>query len=329
MWVIAKLVMVFILTLVLIVVVLFLSDKLGFGDEVNGSYDFDPRSIPQDLNAYLNEQEAQVPNLRQDLRKQIIWAETPGEKQDLAIVYFHGFSGSNQEMQPVPQRVARALGANLYLGRWTGHGRDGDSMGEARGKDWLLDAAEGLEIGSRIGERVILMGTSFGGSMATIAATDAEMSKKIDAIVLTVPNFALVNSASIILTWPGVRIWGPWVAGKYREFEPKNELHRKYWTPRYPNQATISLGQITKFVQGRRYEDIAQPTLFLYSNEDTVVQPQAIREAIKRWGGPTEVEVIRPGDGIDVDGHVVTGDALSPGSTEFVIDRIIQWAKGL
>jgi len=329
MWGFIKMVLSIVAGLVLLVAAMFAADWLKLSHEVDGTYDFDPASIPEDLDAYLEAKESSVPNLRHELRKQILWAGEVGEKKDLALVYFHGFSGSNQELQPVPQRVADALGANLYLGRWTGHGQDGDAMGEARGNDWLVDAAESLEIGTRIGERVIVMGTSFGGSMTTIAAADPVMSDKVDAIVFTAPNFALANPATPILTLPGIRTWGAWVAGEYREFVPKNDLHRRYWTPRYPNQAAISLGHITKFVQGLSYEQISQPALFIYSEEDTVVKPSAIRAAIKRWGGPTETEVIQPGEGIDKDGHVITGDNLSPGSTELVIDRIVHWVNAL
>ena len=328
MWILAKLTLAIVAALLLIVVLMVGSTYFGLNDEVDGSYDFDPSSIPEDLDRYLLDTEGQVPNLRHELRKQIVWAGEAGKKQDLAIVYFHGFSGSNHELQPVPQRVAKALGANLYLGRWTGHGRDGDAMGEARTEHWMVDAAEALEIGSRIGDKVILMGTSFGGSMSVIAASDPEMTQKIDGLILTVPNFGLQNPLAPILTLPGVRSWGPIVAGEYREFEPKNELHAKYWTPKYPNQASISLGHITKFVRSLRYEDINQPTLIVFSDSDTVVRPEATRAAASRFGGSVELELIAPGEGIDPDGHVITGDNLSPGSTEFVIDRMIRWIEG-
>ena len=329
MWILFKLVFAIAVALVILIGAMFAADWLKLSHEIDGSYDFDPASIPHDLDAYLESQEALVPNLRKELRKQIHWAGEPGKKQDLAIVYFHGFSGSNHELQPVPQQVAQELGANLFLGRWTGHGQDTEAMGEARGHHWMLDAAEALEIGQRLGDRVILMGTSFGGSMTTIAAADPLMAEKIDGIVFVAPNFALANWATPILTLPGIRTWGPWVAGEFREFEPKNELHERYWTPRYSNQATISLGQITKFVQGINYENISQPALFIFSDEDTVVKSTAIRAAIKRWGGSTEMEVIESGSGVDKDGHVITGDNLSPGSTELVIDRITRWVSAL
>ena len=84
----------------------------------------------------------------------------------------------------MPEEVARALGANLFFTRLTGHGRTGAAMAEATAEDWLADMAEAMEIGRRLGQRVVVIGTSTGGTLAAIAATDPQLNAGLAGTVL-------------------------------------------------------------------------------------------------------------------------------------------------
>ena len=100
----------------------------GFGPrvETNTVTSFDPASIGTDPDAYLAASEAKVSDVHDNLQKEIIWAYPASKaKTPLAIIYIHGFSASKNETRPVPDMAAKALGANLYLTRLTGHGIDG------------------------------------------------------------------------------------------------------------------------------------------------------------------------------------------------------------
>ncbi|TIX13270.1 MAG: alpha/beta hydrolase, partial [Mesorhizobium sp.] len=64
---------------------------------------FDPSAIGDDPQAYLAREEAAVPNIRDGLEKEIIWANPMVHaKTPLAIVYIHGFSASKGEVRPLP-----------------------------------------------------------------------------------------------------------------------------------------------------------------------------------------------------------------------------------
>jgi len=134
---------------------------------------FDPEQIGRDLNGYLYSQERDVPSLRRQAQKHVLWADPVTKAQtEYSLVYIHGFSATMEEIRPVPDLVADALGANIFYARLTGHGRNGPAMGEARLADWRVDVAEALEIGRRIGRKVIVMSTSTGGSLTTLALAD-------------------------------------------------------------------------------------------------------------------------------------------------------------
>jgi len=139
--------------------------------------------------------------------KKIIWAQTPGEQMPLAIVYVHGFSASHLETAPLAARVAAQLHANLYSTRLRGHGRGSSAMLEGSVNGWVNDMHEAVEIGKRLGRRVVIMGTSTGGTLATWQAVQGDQ-EEIAALVLLSPNFGPADRRTEILTWPwGGRSW--------------------------------------------------------------------------------------------------------------------------
>ncbi len=69
------------------------------------------------------------------------------------------------------------------------------------------------------------------------------------------------------------------------------------------------------------------PALFLISERDLVVSPAATRRVAGRWGGDATLVTLEPGPGDDPMAHVLAGDILSPGMTDEVVARIVDWAR--
>lgn len=304
---------------------------IAFGNhsEIDGSYDFDPRQVTADLDEYLGQSEQGVPNLRQDAAKRIVWSGGSGEKTEWAVVYLHGYSATLEEIRPVPDMVAKALGANLFFTRLSGHGRDGDAMAEPMGADWLTDTAEAMEIGRRIGDKVILIGTSTGGTLAAIAAADPLMRKDLAGIVFVSPNFKINNPMASLMGWPGARWWGPKLAGETRSFEPRNEMQAKHWTTSYPMISTVSLVHLVNYADTLDYAGFETPALFMFSDDDQVVVASKTRDVAQKWGGDVALDVVSMGEGDDAYAHVIAGDIVSPGQNQRAVDRIVEWIKGL
>jgi pimeloyl-ACP methyl ester carboxylesterase len=62
--------------------------------------------------------------------------------------------------------VAREMGANIFYTRLRGYGVTTEEITRVRVDDWINDTWEAMEIGHRIGERVIVAGSSMGGDLA-------------------------------------------------------------------------------------------------------------------------------------------------------------------
>ncbi|MCM2281329.1 MAG: hypothetical protein NDI61_05715, partial [Bdellovibrionaceae bacterium] len=79
--------------------------------------------LPLDLDVFLVESERRVGRVKVEQEKRVFWADPATRaKTPLALVYIHGFSASRGEISPVPEDLARELGANLFMTRLTAHG---------------------------------------------------------------------------------------------------------------------------------------------------------------------------------------------------------------
>lgn len=296
---------------------------------VDASIKFNTSSLGGDLDAYLASEEHHFSDITPGTEKRIIWAGAAGAKTPYAVIYLHGYSASSEEIRPVPDDVAKALGANLFFTRFTGHGRGGAAMGQATAGDWINDTAEALAIGKRLGDKVIVISTSTGGTLAAIAATDPRLAPEMSGIVFISPNFGINDPLAFLLTWPLVRIWAPWVAGPVHSFVPINDRQAKFWTTSYPTVAAVPLGALVAYADRQDYSAAKAPALFIYTRADKVVRPDMTDRVVSRWGGPKQVvnPVMGPRD--DPSSHVIAGDILSPDQTAPTVALILGWAKGL
>ncbi len=290
---------------------------------------FDAAALPADLDAYLEEREAVVGGVTPGAEKRIVWAGASGGRTRWAVVYLHGFSATSEEIRPVPDLVAKGLGANLYFARFAGHGLGPDRFAGPSVNDWMIDVAEALAIGQRLGERVLVIATSTGGTLAAEAAVQPDLAAQMDGIVFVSPNFGLRGGVGTVLSLPYARVWAPWVAGRDRCFAPENARHAMFWTTCYPTVALIPMAAVVRHAAAADYSGVTLPALFLYSGADMVVSPAATGRVAAGWGGPVVVEKITVGADDDPYSHVIAGDTLSPSMTAPVAARVLDWAKGL
>jgi alpha-beta hydrolase superfamily lysophospholipase len=278
-----------------------------------------------DPELYIRSQEARIDGIRPGCEKQIVWATPDKQKTRYAIVYIHGFSASAGEARPLPDKVASALSANLFFTRLTGHGIDGAALGRAKIEDWLEDVAEAIAIGEALGDKIILMGTSTGGALATWALTQPHLAKRVAAAILISPNYGLKAAGAFLLNAPFARQIVHATLGRTRNAEARTELQRRIWTGTYPTEALLPMARAVSLARHAPVSTISTPTLFFYSPADKIVDPSATMKMASRWGGPHRLVPVADAD--DPNGHVLTGDAYSPSTTERVFTQICSWLE--
>lgn len=161
-----------------------------------------PVDLPDTPDEWLAQREQ---GIRTEVASYLQWAEGPGRQTDIAIIYVHGFSASPAELRPLPEDLARRLGANLLAVRLTGHGQDGPALAQARAQDWWRDLAQALSYGRQMGRKVVVLGMSTGATLVAEAARDRHLAAKFDAAILLSPNFRMRNKLAWALRLPWMR----------------------------------------------------------------------------------------------------------------------------
>ncbi|MGJ8594562.1 alpha/beta hydrolase [Sulfitobacter sp.] len=289
---------------------------------------FDESKLDKGVGTYLRWREAQVEGITEGVEKQVIWADGTEVQTDWAVVYLHGFSATSQEIRPVPDDVADALGANLVLTRLTGHGLDGDALAQATVQDWIDDTVEAIALGRKVGRKVVLIGTSTGGTLAVAVAVDYVMAN-VEGFVLISPNFGINNPLAKYLTWPAARYWMPLIGGAQRSFEPLNAEQAKYWTTEYLSVAVMPMAALVDRMAQQNFGVAVPPALFMFSDEDRVVDAQATRRVVADWFGLAEVWQPELTEADDPYAHVIAGDIMSPAQTGAVASKITEWIGAL
>ena len=273
-----------------------------------------------ELESYLSKSENCFADIKLGTGKKIQWNNaSTKQKTALSIVYLHGFSASRQEISPVCETLATKLNANLYLTRLTGHGQTGEAMREITLTTLLEDANEAFAIGRCLGDKVIIVGTSTGATLATYLA--AEHARDIHSLIFISPNFALKRNISKLLHLPFAKGILKVLQGDTYSFTPDNELQEKYWTTSYPSLALLPLMQLLKFTNKLKLEKIVTPLLCFYSEQDQVVSPRAIKNNFIRFGSPMK-KLVSISNPHGPQKHILAGDIISPNTTQEVLKEM-------
>ncbi len=283
--------------------------------------------LPDDLDVWAAQREVGVPDLREGDGRSIVWADPEVRgRTPLSLVYLHGFSADRHEMEPVISHLGADLGANVFFTRLAGHGRDGAAMAEATVEDWLADAVEALAVGARLGDRVALIGTSTGGTLASWVAARPEAGDRVAAMILVSPNFHPKDRNSRVFLQP----WGEKIAGlvigKERCWEPMNQAQQRHWTTCYPIEAITPMMALVERVRMMDLSSVTVPTLGIYSPDDNVVDARETDARMAAMTGARVVTVDVP-TATDPSHHVLAGDIVSPESNDDVRRLMLEFLR--
>ena len=313
----------------LIFVFVLISGILMSKKSIEFKSDFDPKLIGLDIDEYLKKSEEQITDIKEDVIKKVIWVNRPNQKTPISIVYLHGFTATSEELRPLPDMIAKDIKANLFFTRLTGHGRNSEAMELCSIKNWINDLHEAIEIGARIGEKIIILSSSTGGTISVTSALDEKLSKDIMGYIFVSPNFGINHRLASIITWPFSEYWLKLILGKTIKHYPRNDLNKKYWTMTYPTNALIPMAKLVNEVNDRDFSDIEKPALFYFSLEDKVVNPLKTKQFISGWGGKNTTKIIKLTGNDDKFSHVLAGSIISPNQTQHARKTMVNWIKNL
>lgn len=287
-----------------------------------------PPELPENIEAWLADTEQEIAAqyaLIPETEKRVSWHGKAGERTPYAVVNLHGFSATRQETAPLAERVAAALGANLFETRLAGHGHTEQPMHAVSAEAWLADTAEALAIGARLGDKTVVIGTSTGGTLA-LAMSGHQSAVTVSDIVVISPNVQPSDGKAAWLTRPAGPLLARLIAGDTRSWQAHNEQQARYWTTSYPIDAAVEVMRLVDLLQSQLPLRLEQNLLVLLSPGDTVVSPEATKEAFERIDAPRK-RLIEISDAGDPSNHVLAGDILSPDSTDDIAAAIVEFVS--
>jgi len=209
-----------------------------------------------------------------------------GAKVDRAIVFLHGFTSCPAQFAQLGQEYFEK-GFNVYLPRTPRHGlkdRLGNPLQGLTAEELAKFASQCVDIAQGLGERVIVVGLSGGGSMATWLS---QQRKDIDLAVPISPflgvgfipsklNRSLTN---LILLLPDFFMWWDPIN------KEKNPNSAPYSYTRYPLHAlfeNLRLGYVAE-AEARRVKPAAGSILTITNANDESINNEVVAEFEKIW----------------------------------------------
>jgi pimeloyl-ACP methyl ester carboxylesterase len=233
---------------------------------------------PSALESYIQGREA-LHHLKPDNEARVVWADSTRKKTPYSIVYLHGFSASQGEGDPVHRYIAKKYGCNLFLARLSQHGIDTvDAMVNLTADNYWESAKEALAVGRQLGDKVILMGTSTGGTQALqLAYTYPD---EVAALVLLSPNIAINDPNAWLLNDPwGLQIAHMVTGSNYIiSKEDYGPTWRQYWYPKYRSEAVVALEELLETTMTKdNFKKVTQPTAVFYFYKDETHQDSTVK----------------------------------------------------
>jgi esterase/lipase len=237
-----------------------------------------------EIKDWIDNNESTLDNIKPYNASKLEFYDSIPQKTAYSILYLHGFSASAGEGDPVHRNIARDLKANLYLPRLSDHGLiEKESMLNFTGQKYLDSATEALAIAKKIGEKVIVISSSTGGTLSLILGNDPQIA----ALLLFGPNIEIYDPKSKLLTLPwGLQI-AEWVLGsKYHNMNNITDEKKNYWTIRYRLESTVELQKLLETaMRPEVFQRITAPVFmgYYYKNEEEQDKVVSIPAMLKMY----------------------------------------------
>ena len=278
--------------LVILIIIYFLGPQPSTPN-YNNELPVIPRDASQ-LEKYIGDNEAKH-KLKPDNEARIVWFnDTAKEKTEYAVVYLHGFTASQEEGDPVHVEFAKKFGCNLYLARLAEHGIDTTNplANYTAEKSWR-SAVEAYIIGKQLGQKVILMSTSTGSTLAIKLCAEFP---EIAANIMMSPNIAINNPNAWMLNNHWGQQFAEIVEGKYRTSDDTTALYAQYWNHRYSTSSLVQLEELVEStMKESTFKKVTQPTLMLYyfkdkDHQDPVLKVSAMKRMFTQLATPESLK---------------------------------------
>ncbi|GAB4220618.1 MAG: alpha/beta hydrolase [Spirochaetota bacterium] len=271
----------FFIALAIVIVVLIAIDAY----QSHITYTYTPKKLPATFDEYyqMKLKESKEKGARPHNEEKLLKF---ADKTKIAMLYIHGYGASRGEGEYVIDTIAKKLKYNTYYLRLPGHGTNMDDHKNTEYYQLLDTAIEAAQMTKLLGDKLVIIGTSMGGAIATYIA--AEHPDIPDAVILVSPFYRFANPVGNAL------LFRPFfktvlLFAKYRErhdpYDDPNDNWTMYWYAKNYWASLHSLLDMSDLIaRDDVYRKVSCPVLLLYyykdnEHKDGSAQVEAMLEA--------------------------------------------------
>jgi len=253
---------------------------------------------PVQLEKWITDREQSL-KIKPENGARFIWAnDSVKGKTKYVLLYLHGFSACWIEGSPVNTDFARNFGCNAYFPRLAAHGLiTEDALLDMTPERLWESAKEALAVAGQLGEKVVIMSTSTGGTLSLKLA--AEFPEKIAGLIMFSPNIQINNDVAWLLSKPwGLQLARKSAGGNYRITSTDTTSNDcRYWYCKYRLEGIVYLQQLLEATMKEEvFKKVMIPVFLGYYYKDEKHQDQTVRvdAALKMFdqlGTPVDVKV--------------------------------------
>lgn len=263
-----------------------------------------------------------------------------------AILAIHGFGASRGEMEYTVDRIAAHFQANTYYMRLPGHGTNMDDHASVTFEDYLDSAELALAMMPKLGERIVVVGSSTGALLGTHLAS--RYPDRVAALIVASPLYEFRTPAAVLFYIPGAMPLAELALGEIRDAswreDPEDRLrpgYNDYWLTQQKLRATLPLSNLRRYiVNDTTFGRISSPVLMFYyyrdeDHQDQTVNVQAMLERFSQLGRLTTSNALNRAVAIEDGHHILLSqyvrtdkERILSESIEFLEDVERQAAEG-
>jgi pimeloyl-ACP methyl ester carboxylesterase len=206
------------------------------------------------------------------------------KKMPRALVFFHGFTNCPQQFVQLSERYHQQ-GCNVIIPRMPFHGmKDRKQMKHLTAEDLAMLLDDAIDIAQGLGDEVVVVGLSGGGTLATWAA---QFRNDVDRVVIIAPwlsvpfapNWLVYSVVWLVLVLPDFYVW----------WDPIRREKRDWGVPHaYPGFSSHAMGQMmrlgaTVLKTSRTQPPAARSVVMVTNAADKTVDNQICYEIVGRW----------------------------------------------
>ncbi|MCX8065734.1 MAG: lysophospholipase [Candidatus Hydrogenedentes bacterium] len=205
----------------------------------------------------------------------------------IAILLIHGFAGCPNNFERLPYNLTETLNTRVKALLLPGHGTHPLDF-EKISTDILLDAViEEIIKLKKQHEKLIVLGHSMGGTLATLACVKTDF----DGLILASPYYGITFNPKLIFPaekW--IRFLSPFVRWVFTPPSEQPILKKEvaeniisyHWIPVKAGLVAMELAERAK--RDSILEKIVIPTLIIHSEIDSIACPKAVKEVYEKIG---------------------------------------------